>query len=151
MKDEDGKVQQAHGLTWLPTNAKQQEKSAQLVTGEPSRELKSAFALMIKIIEAIKTKVLKSSDMTGDGTDAAIIKAWQEDIKNAKAIASKLGTKAKTFSSSSASTPQIRNLKIDEPRTDYSAQNAALNTTMEKLAINQGTLNAAQGLPKGCR
>lgn len=75
MKDEDGKVQQAHGLTWLPTNAKQQEKSAQLGTGEPSRELKSAFALMIKIIEAIKTKVLKSSDMTGGGTDAAIIKA----------------------------------------------------------------------------
>ncbi|KAK1252945.1 hypothetical protein MKX08_004132 [Trichoderma sp. CBMAI-0020] len=66
-KDEDGKVQQAHGLTRLLTNVTQQEKLAL----------------------AIKAQVLKSSDMAA-GTDAATIKSWPEDTKNAKAIALKL-------------------------------------------------------------
>jgi cation transport regulator ChaB len=143
-KDEDGKVQQAHGLTWLLTNVKQQEKSAQLGTSEPSEKLKKSFALMIKTIESIKAEVLKSSDMAAGSTDAATIKTWQEDIKNAKAIALELETTAKTFPGSSTSTPQMRTLKIDVPKTDYSAQNAALNTATEKLAINQRALNAAQ-------
>lgn len=143
-KDEDGNVQQAHGLTWLLANVKQQEKSAQLSTSEPSQELKSAFALMIKTIEAIKSQVLKSADIGSGSTDAATIKTWQEDIKNAKAIALKLETTAKTFPGSSSSVPQMRALKIDVPKTDYSAQNAALNTATEKLAINQRALNAAQ-------
>lgn len=136
-KDEDGKVQQAHDLTWLLTNAEQQEKSAQLGTSEPSEEFESAFALKINTIEAIQAQVLKSSDMAASGTDAATIKTWQEDIKNAKAIALKLETTAKTSPGSSASTSQMRNLQIDVPKTDYSAQTAALNTATEKLAINQ--------------
>lgn len=136
-KKDDGKVQQAHDLTWLLTNAEQQEKSAQPGTSEPSEEFESAFALKIKTIEAIKAQVLKSSDMAAGGTDAATIKTWQEDIKNAKAIALKLETTAKTFPGSSASTPQMRKLQIDVPKTGYSAQNAALNTSTEKLAINQ--------------
>lgn len=143
-KDEDGKVQQAHGLTWLLTNVKQQEKSAQLGTGEPSEELKGAFTLMIKTIESIKSEVLKSSDMAAGSTDAATIKTWQEDIKKAKATVLKLETTAKSFPGSSASTPQMRTLKIDVPKTDYSAQNAALNTATEKLAITQQALNSAQ-------
>lgn len=75
--------------------------------------------------------------MATGGTDAATIKTWQEDIKNAKAIALKLETTAEIFPGSSVSTPQMRNLQIDVPKTDYSAQTAALNTATEKLAINQ--------------
>lgn len=92
---------------------------------------------MIKTIEAIKAQVLKPLDMTTGGTDATTIKTWQEGIKNAEVIALKLETTAKTFPGSSASTPQMRNLQIDVPKTDYSAQTAALNTATEKLAINQ--------------
>ncbi|KAM0524468.1 hypothetical protein ACHAPE_000562 [Trichoderma viride] len=120
------------------------EESAQFGTGEPSQELKSAFALMIKTVETIKAQVLKSSGIIASGTDAATIMTWQEDIKKAKAIALKLETKAKTFPSSSASTGQVRSLKTDVPNTDYSAQNAALDTATEKLAIDQRALNAAQ-------
>jgi hypothetical protein len=143
-KDEDGKVQQAHGLTWLLTNVKQQEKSAQLGTGQPSEDLKGAFAKMIKTIEAIKAQVLKSTDMGAGGVDAATVKAWQEDIKQAKATVLQLETTAKSFPGTSASTPQMRNLQINVPKTDHSAQTAALNAATEKLAITQQALDTAQ-------
>ncbi|KAG8627095.1 hypothetical protein KVT40_004578 [Elsinoe batatas] len=143
-KDVDGKTQQAHGITWLLTNVKQQEKSAQLGTGEPSVQLREAFAKMIKTIDAIKIEVLASSDMTKDKTSAETIKTWQEDMKEVKATILQLETTAKTFPGSSTSTPQMRNLKIDVPKTDQTAQTAALNAATEKLAINQKALESAQ-------
>ncbi|KAG4253200.1 hypothetical protein FPRO03_07160 [Fusarium proliferatum] len=143
-KGPDGKVQEAHGITWLLTNVKQQEKSAQLGTEEPSVELKGAFAKMTSTIEGIKAAVLKSSDMASGGTSADVIKKWQDDIKDAKTTVLKLETTAKSFPGSSASTPQLRNLKINVPPTDHSAATAALSAATEKLAINQNALDAAQ-------
>jgi hypothetical protein len=143
-KNEDGEVQKAHGVTWLLTNVKQQEKMAQLGTGDPSEALKGAFSKMIKTIESIKAEVLNSSDMTSDGTAPATVKAWQEDIKHAKAAVLQLETTAKSFPGTSASTPQLRNLKIDVPKTDYTAQNAALSAATEKLAITQQALDTTQ-------
>ncbi|UKZ60128.1 uncharacterized protein TrAtP1_001413 [Trichoderma atroviride] len=72
--------------------------------------------------------------MAAGGTDAATIKTWLEDIKNAKTIALKLETTAKALPGSSSSTHQMRNLKIDVPKTDYSARNAALNTAKEEAS-----------------
>lgn len=143
-KGPDGKVQEAHGITWLLTNVKQQEKSAQLGTEEPSVELKGAFGKMTSTIEGIKAAVLKSSDMASGGTSADVIKKWQDDIKDAKTTVLKLETTAKSFPGSSASTPQLRNLKINVPPTDHSAATAALSAATEKLAINQNALDAAQ-------
>lgn len=143
-KDADGKVQRAHGITWLLTNVKQQEKSAQLGTGEPSLELKSAFAKMINTIEAIRAEVLKSSDMGSDKTSPETIKTWQADMKEVKATVVQLDTTAKSFPGTSTSTPQMRSLKIDVPKTDYTAQNAALSAATEKLAINQRALESSQ-------
>lgn len=143
-KDEDGKAQQAHGITWLLTNVKQQEKMAGLGAGQPSVELKGAFAKMIKTIEAIKAEVLKSSEMTSEKTSAETIMVWQDDMKEAKATVLQLETTAKSFPGSSTSTPQMRSLKIDVPKTDYTAQNAALSAATEKLAINQRALESSQ-------
>jgi hypothetical protein len=143
-KNEDGKLEQAHGITWLLTNVKAQQKSAQLGTGQPSVELKGAFEKMIKTIEAIKAEVLKSSDMSSKPASPETIKTWQEDMKAAKATVLQLETTAKSFPGSSTNTPQMRNLKIDVPKTDYAAQNAALSTATEKLAINQRALESAQ-------
>lgn len=143
-KSADGKVQEAHGITWLLANIKQQEKSAQLGTGEPSLELKKAFSKTISTIEGIKSAVLKSSDMASDGTSADVVKEWQENIKEAKAAVLQLETTAKSFPGSSASTPQLRNLKINVPPTDHSAATAALSAATEKLAINQQALDTAQ-------
>ncbi|KAF1945147.1 hypothetical protein EJ02DRAFT_431759 [Clathrospora elynae] len=143
-KDEDGKVQRAHSITWLLTNVKQQEKSAQLGTGEPSEALKGAFAKTIKTIESIKTEVLKSSDMASGPTAPEVLQVWQADMKDAKAAVLQLETTAKSFPGSSVNTPQLRHLKIDVPKTDYTAQTAALSTATEKLAINQRALDTAQ-------
>jgi hypothetical protein len=143
-KDADGKVQRAEGITWLLTNVKQQEKSAQLGTGEPSEALKGAFSKMIKTIDAIKSEILKSSDMASGSTAPEVIKAWQTDMKEAKAAVLQLETTAKSFPGTSVNTPQMRSLKIDVPKTDYTAQNAALSAATEKLAINQRALDTAQ-------
>ncbi|KAI9655261.1 MAG: hypothetical protein M1829_000674 [Trizodia sp. TS-e1964] len=143
-KAEDGNVAKAAGITWLLTNVKEQQKMAQLGTSEPSVALKTAFAEVIKTIEAIKAAVLSSSDMTADTTSSETIKAWQEQIKQAKATVLKLETTAKAFPGTSPNTPQLRGLKIDVPKTDYTAQTAALNTATEKLAINQRGLEISQ-------
>jgi hypothetical protein len=143
-KDADGKAQRTQGMTWLLTNVKQQDKSAQLGVGEPSEQLRGAFAKMIKTIEAIRTEVQKSSDLASGKTPAETIKTWQEDMKNVKAAVVQLDTTAKSFPGTSTNTPQMRNLKIDIPKTDHTAQNAALSAATEKLAINQKTLETAQ-------
>lgn len=143
-KDEDGIAKKANGITWLLTNVKQQEKSAQLGTSQPSQDLKGAFAKMIQTIEAIKAEVSNSSDMASDGTDPVAVKSWQEDIKQAKITVLQLETTAKSFPGTSANTPQLRNLKIDVPKTDHTAQNAALSAATEKLAINQQALENSQ-------
>ena len=65
-------------------------------------------------------------------------------MKEAKAAVLQLETTAKSFPVSSVNTLQMRSLKIDVPKTDYAAQNAALSATTEKLAINQSALNTAQ-------
>ncbi|KAB2108972.1 hypothetical protein AG0111_0g3058 [Alternaria gaisen] len=143
-KNEDGKIDQAHGITWLLTNVKAQERSAKLGTGQPSAELKGAFEKMIKTIEAIKAEVLKSSTMASNPASPETIKTWQQDMKAAKATVLELETTAKSFPGSSTNTPQMRKLQIDVPKTDYSAQTAALNTATEKLAINQRALESAQ-------
>ena len=143
-KDADGNVKKADGITWLLTNVKQQEKTAQLGTGQPSEDLKAAFSKMIKTIEAIKAEVVKSSDISSGGTDPATVKTWQEDIKQAKTTVLQLETTAKSFPGTSANTPQLRNLKINVPATDHTAQNAALSAATEKLAINQQALETSQ-------
>jgi len=143
-KNTDGKVQEAHGITWLLANVKQQQKSAQLGTDEPSTELKEAFGKIISTIEGIKGAVLNSSDMASGGTSAEVIKEWQANIKEAKATVLQLETTAKSFPGSSTNTPQLRNLKINVPPTDHSAATAALSAATEKLAINQQALDAAQ-------
>ena len=143
-KDADGKAQKTEGMTWLLTNVKQQEKSAQLGSGEPSEQLRGAFAKMIKTIEAIKTEVRKSSDLASDKTSAETIKTWQDDMKAVKATVVQLETTAKSFPGTSTNTPQMRNLKIEVPKTDHTAQNAALSAATEKLAINQKALETAQ-------
>ncbi|KAJ4348640.1 uncharacterized protein N0V89_010018 [Didymosphaeria variabile] len=143
-KDADGKIQKAHGITWLLTNVKQQEKSARLGTGQPSVDLKDAFAKTIKTIESIKAEVLKSSDLGSEKTSVDTIKTWQADMKEVKATVLQLDTTAKSFPGTSTSTPQMRNLKIDVPKTDYTAQNAALSAATEKLAINQKALESSQ-------
>jgi hypothetical protein len=143
-KDEDGNVKTAEGITWLLTNVKEQLKTAQLGTGQPSEDLKGAFAKMIKTIEAIKAEVVNSSDMASGGTKLAIVKTWQEDIKQAKATVLQLETTAKSFPGTSSNTPQMRNLKIDVPKADHTAQNAALSAATEKLAINQQALETSQ-------
>jgi hypothetical protein len=117
---------------------------AQLGIGEPSEALKGAFTKMIKTIDAIKAEVLKSSDMASSSTAPEVIKAWQADMKEAKAAVLQLETTAKSFPGTSVNTPQMRSLKIDVPKTDYAAQNAALSAATEKLAINQRALDTAQ-------
>jgi hypothetical protein len=99
---------------------------------------------MIKTIEAIKAEVVNSSDMASGGTKLAIVKTWQEDIKQAKATVLQLETTAKSFPGTSSNTPQMRNLKIDVPKADHTAQNAALSAATEKLAINQQALETSQ-------
>ena len=118
----EGETGKAKGITWLLTNIQQQEKSAQLGTGEPSIELKTAFARTIQVIEGIKSEVLKSSELSSGGTGADVVKGWQNEIKEAKATIVKLETTAKSFPGTSASAPQMRSLKIDVPKTDYTAR-----------------------------
>ncbi|KAJ4362264.1 hypothetical protein N0V83_010357 [Neocucurbitaria cava] len=103
---------------------------------QPSVELKGAFAKMIKTIEAVKAELLKSSEMTSEKTSAETVKVWQDDMKEAKATVLQLETTAKSFPGSSTSTPQMRSLKIDVPKTNYQiAADSALKVQKELTAI----------------
>ncbi|GAB7346923.1 hypothetical protein MBLNU459_g1990t2 [Dothideomycetes sp. NU459] len=133
----------SQGITYLTSQFKWQLNHGEFVDSSESERLKSSIEAVIEVLEEIKTVMDESSSMNTTTAEEKTIKVWQGKVKRAETTVTGLASKAATSAGAPGKTPTLRPAPFEIPPTDFTAQNAALDAAMQKVAINQQNLNAA--------
>ncbi|MCJ1397686.1 hypothetical protein MMC11_000882 [Xylographa trunciseda] len=110
---------------------------------EPSIEVSSAIDSSLSVLREIGNAIKQKSQLTAASVGKDTIKGWQDKVKEAETVVTRLSSTLSTAPGASSNTPTVCDMQPPVP-SDNSSGCAALDMANKRLATEQEALNNSQ-------